>query len=80
MKFLLSLPFKNMQIVGGRSSHYRNENDKSYSIHGNTRVEDVWHDLETDLYHWTQALRPVQVCLTIISLKATSGHLWWPGL
>ncbi|KAF4369075.1 hypothetical protein CsatB_019456 [Cannabis sativa] len=50
-----------IQIVGGKSpSFYIHESSNS---HG-SRVEDDWVDLETDLYHWTKTLRPVQ---------------WYPG-
>ncbi|XP_071719375.1 DAR GTPase 3, chloroplastic isoform X2 [Rutidosis leptorrhynchoides] len=56
-----SHPPPTIQIVGGKSaSWYGNVVD-------NNAIEDDeydWGDLETDLYHWTKTLRPVQ---------------WYPG-
>lgn len=46
------------QIVGGTNlSYYENESASTYG----SQVETDWVDLDTDLYHWTKALRPVQV-------------------
>nr|XP_004290652.2 PREDICTED: mitochondrial ribosome-associated GTPase 1 [Fragaria vesca subsp. vesca] len=54
----LSSPAPTIQIVGGRNpTWYENGN-------ANDAFEDDWYDLDTDLYHWTKALRPVQ---------------WYPG-
>ncbi|KAL6210546.1 hypothetical protein ACLB2K_015778 [Fragaria x ananassa] len=54
----LSSPTPTIQIVGGRNpTWYENGN-------ANDAFEDDWYDLDTDLYHWTKALRPVQ---------------WYPG-
>lgn len=48
-----------LQIVGGKSpSLYVNENSSNLYDSG---VENDWVDLDMDLYHWTKALRPVQV-------------------
>ncbi|KAK9748572.1 hypothetical protein RND81_02G067600 [Saponaria officinalis] len=49
-----------IQVVGG--SQYRPGNDRG--LHDNKMGEDDWFDLESDLYYWTKALRPVQ---------------WYPG-
>ncbi|XP_057533106.1 DAR GTPase 3, chloroplastic [Amaranthus tricolor] len=51
-----------IQIVGGSATRYRHANDTS--VLDSTKVEDNWFDLETDLYHWTKSVRPVQ---------------WYPG-
>lgn len=53
-----SKPYKDVQIVGG---NHRNGIDKSYGILDGTKREDDRFDLDTDLYHWTKTLRPVQV-------------------
>lgn len=50
-----------VRIVGG---NHRNGIDKSYGILDGTKREDDRFDLDTDLYHWTKTLRPVQ---------------WYPG-
>ncbi|PON98378.1 GTP-binding protein, ribosome biogenesis [Trema orientale] len=57
----LSSPPPTIQIVGGKApSLYVDESLNSFG----SRVEDDWVDLDTDLYHWTKVLRPVQ---------------WYPG-
>ncbi|KAH7517215.1 hypothetical protein FEM48_Zijuj09G0039100 [Ziziphus jujuba var. spinosa] len=57
----LSSPAPTIQIVGGTNLiYYENENASTYG----SQVETDWVDLDTDLYHWTKALRPVQ---------------WYPG-
>ncbi|KAJ7972793.1 Mitochondrial GTPase 1 [Quillaja saponaria] len=54
-----------LQIVGGRSPSWsENGYTKSNSTFDGCEGETDWIDLETDLYHWTKALRPVQ---------------WYPG-
>ena len=55
----------NMQIVGGSATRYRHANDTS--VLDSTKVEDNWFDLETDLYHWTKSVRPVQVCYSCLT-------------
>jgi hypothetical protein len=47
------------QIVGGKStpSWQGSGND----VCGGGGEETDWYDFETDLYHWTKPLRPVQV-------------------
>lgn len=47
------------QIVGGKStpSWQGSGND----VCGGGGGETDWYDFETDLYHWTKPLRPVQV-------------------
>ncbi|XP_074273561.1 DAR GTPase 3, chloroplastic [Silene latifolia] len=49
-----------IQIVGGSPSQYRPGND----LHDSTKGEDEWFELDSDLYYWTKAVRPVQ---------------WYPG-
>ncbi|KAJ8435269.1 hypothetical protein Cgig2_026008 [Carnegiea gigantea] len=56
-----SKPYKDVQIVGG---NHRNGIDKFYGILDGTKRENDRFDLDTDLYHWTKTLRPVQ---------------WYPG-
>ncbi|KAF3436297.1 hypothetical protein FNV43_RR23389 [Rhamnella rubrinervis] len=50
-----------LYIVGGTNlKYYENESASSFGC----QVDNDWVDLDTDLYHWTKALRPVQ---------------WYPG-
>ncbi|KAK9945303.1 hypothetical protein M0R45_010825 [Rubus argutus] len=57
----LSSSAPTIQIVGGGNrTWYENGNASSNGL----EIEDDWYDLDTDLYHWTKALRPVQ---------------WYPG-
>lgn len=50
---------KILQIVGEKTpSWYENGNANSKD---GCQGEGDWVDLEADLYHWTKALRPVQV-------------------
>lgn len=58
----LSSPPPTIQIVGGKStpSWQGSGND----VCGGGGEETDWYDFETDLYHWTKPLRPVQ---------------WYPG-
>ncbi|KAJ0797079.1 putative GTP-binding protein, ribosome biogenesis [Helianthus annuus] len=54
-----------IQIVGGNNaSWYGNGNMSSSNATESFEEEYEWADLETDLYHWTKTLRPVQ---------------WYPG-
>ncbi|PWA55470.1 GTP-binding family protein [Artemisia annua] len=54
-----------IQIVGGKNaSWYGNVDTSSSNAIGGYEDEYDWADLETDLYHWTKTLRPVQ---------------WYPG-
>ncbi|KAI3741870.1 hypothetical protein L1987_59548 [Smallanthus sonchifolius] len=54
-----------IQIVGGKTaSWYGNGNMDSSNAIDSFEEEYDWADLETDLYHWTKTLRPVQ---------------WYPG-
>ncbi|XP_076904212.1 DAR GTPase 3, chloroplastic-like [Bidens hawaiensis] len=54
-----------IQIVGGKTaSWYGNGNMNSSNANDAFEEEYDWADLETDLYHWTKTLRPVQ---------------WYPG-
>lgn len=47
-----------LQIVGGANlKYYENETANPSGC----QVDNEWVDLDTDLYHWTKALRPVQV-------------------
>ena len=53
-----------LQIVGGKNaSWYGNVGTSSSTAIGGYEDEYDWADLETDLYHWTKTLRPVQVLL-----------------
>lgn len=54
-----------IQIVGGKSASWYGNSDMN-SSNSIVSFEDEydWADLETDLYHWTKSLRPVQ---------------WYPG-
>ncbi|XP_027119546.1 DAR GTPase 3, chloroplastic [Coffea eugenioides] len=50
-----------IQIVGGKALGWQtNGNSKPSTNLGRTEGENDWDDLETDLYHWTKALRPIQ--------------------
>ncbi|KAL6968321.1 vacuolar diacylglycerol pyrophosphate phosphatase [Sarracenia purpurea var. burkii] len=54
-----------IQIVGGKTpGWYGNGNSSSGDLSDVYGGEDYWLDLDTDLYHWTKSLRPVQ---------------WYPG-
>ncbi|KAL8236273.1 hypothetical protein R6Q59_017354 [Mikania micrantha] len=54
-----------IQIIGGKTaSWYGNANMNSSNAIDSFEEEYGWADLETDLYHWTKTLRPVQ---------------WYPG-
>nr|GEV47441.1 DAR GTPase 3, chloroplastic [Tanacetum cinerariifolium] len=54
-----------IQIVGGKNASWHGIVDTSSSnAIGGYEDEYDWADLETDLYHWTKTLRPVQ---------------WYPG-
>lgn len=50
---------KTLQIVGGKVPSWH-ENGNVYSKDG-FQGESDWVELDADLYHWTKALRPVQV-------------------
>ncbi|KAL5545673.1 hypothetical protein UlMin_005360 [Ulmus minor] len=57
----LSSPPPTIQIVGGKNPSWYG--DDILNSNG-SQLESTWVDLDTDLYHWTKALRPVQ---------------WYPG-
>lgn len=51
-----------LQIVGGRNLGWNGmESSKLSSTLDVDPEEFDWVDLESDLHHWTKALRPVQV-------------------
>nr|KAJ0189776.1 hypothetical protein LSAT_V11C800412060 [Lactuca sativa] len=56
---------KLMQTIGGKSANWYGNSDMNSSNSMVSFEEEYdWADLETDLYHWTKSLRPVQ---------------WYPG-
>nr|GEV44147.1 DAR GTPase 3, chloroplastic [Tanacetum cinerariifolium] len=53
-----------IQIVGGKNASWHGIVDTSSSnAIGGYEDEYDWDDRETDLYHWTKTLRPIQVLL-----------------
>lgn len=53
-----------MQTIGGKSANWYGNSDMNSSNSMVSFEEEYdWADLETDLYHWTKSLRPVQVLL-----------------
>ncbi|KAG5514451.1 hypothetical protein RHGRI_035758 [Rhododendron griersonianum] len=54
----------NFQIVGGKTPGWYGRNSTTNDLLDAYGGENYWLDLDTDLYHWTKALRPVQ---------------WYPG-
>lgn len=54
---------KTLQIGGGKAPSWdeKPSADIYTSISGDRHGENDWVDLESDLYHWTKSLRPVQV-------------------
>lgn len=59
MDRITQLLIKTLQIVGGKvpSWHENGNANSEDGCHG----ESDWVELDADLYHWTKALRPVQV-------------------
>ncbi|CAI9117645.1 OLC1v1019083C1 [Oldenlandia corymbosa var. corymbosa] len=50
-----------VQVVGGNAlGLHTNGSVKVISTSGYIQKENDWDDLETDLYHWTKSLRPIQ--------------------
>ncbi|KAI5313746.1 hypothetical protein L3X38_042922 [Prunus dulcis] len=61
----LSSPPPTIQIVGGgRSPSWYENGNGNGNLDGFQGEDDDWCDLDTELYHWTKQLRPVQ---------------WYPG-
>jgi len=53
-----------MQIIGVGGPSWRDNgygNPSGNLFDGFQEESDHWSDLDTDLYHWTKTLRPVQV-------------------
>lgn len=53
-----------LQIVGVRGPSWSENgiaNPNSNTFDGCEGENNLWSELDTDLYHWTKALRPVQV-------------------
>ncbi|KAL3506433.1 hypothetical protein ACH5RR_031815 [Cinchona calisaya] len=50
-----------IQIVGGKASGLQtNGSPKPSNTLGRNQEENDWEGLETDIYHWTKTLRPIQ--------------------
>lgn len=54
-----------LQIVGVKGPSW-SENGYANTFDGFQGESDIWADLDTDLYHWTKALRPVQVFICLV--------------
>lgn len=54
-----------LQIVGVKGSSFCENVNRNRNIFDafQRETDDHWTDLDTDLYHWTKPLRPVQVFL-----------------
>lgn len=52
-----------LQIIGVKGSPGWGENGYANPSNNTVGETDLWTDLETDLYHWTKTLRPVQVSI-----------------
>lgn len=85
-----------LQIVGVKGPSWNENgyaNSSSSTFDGFQGESDIWADLDTDLYHWTKALRPVQVIMCqLICLMFVLHHFetlgaescldigqWFPG-
>ena len=65
-----------MQVSSGLSvSLHKSEERSIINTIGEVILEeDIWSRLDSDLYYWTQPLRPVQVVFFINAVK-TYGYL-----
>lgn len=57
----LGFDANHFQIVGGKTPGWHGRNSTSNDLLDAYGGENYWPDLDTDLYHWTKSLRPVQV-------------------
>lgn len=63
------LMMKILQVAGGLSVSWvqREKNSVFNGVGEDSLEENVWDELDSDLYYWTKPLRPVQVLFALVS-------------